>query len=129
MNWLFDNNLSPDIAQALRVVGKNVAHVKDIQELGGGALDQQIIQYAAPRDICVVTVDHAMRRASWFVHDVRTLKAGVFLVNIGKARQLRAWPIVKLMFKAWDNMEEFRGKNAFPFVALVKHNGTVVKFH
>jgi predicted nuclease of predicted toxin-antitoxin system len=129
LNALFDANMPYDLAWALRRLGKSVVHVVDIEELGSGAPDHQIVQYAASRGLVVVTRDHAMKRTHGFKADVVRLKAGIFLVNTGSARQLRAWEIAKLMFRAWDHMEAFVEEHGVPFVALVKHNGRVVTFH
>jgi len=121
--------MSYDLAHAFRILGKLVAHVIDIPGLGSGAVDPVIYAYAGPRDVRVVSTDHAMKRSPVYVADIRNLNVGLFLVDIGKSRQLPAWDIYKLMFKAYDHMELFCGKNRPPFIALVKHNGQVVKFH
>jgi len=129
VNSVFDNCMSYDLAQALSILGKNVGHVSAIPGLGGGALDPVIYDYVGPRDLRLVSVDHAMKRTPAYVADIRRLGVGLFLVDIGKSRQLKAWGICKLMFKAWDNMENFDETNSPPYIALVKHNGQVVKFH
>lgn len=126
---LFDENMSYDLAWALHRLGKYVRHVRDIPELGKGATDQQIFEYSGPRTVCVVTRDEKAKRTPEYVADIRRLAVGMFLVYTGSARQLRAWPIVKLVIKAWEEMEAFADANKPPFIALIKSNGRVVKFH
>lgn len=44
MNFLFDNNLPAPLAEALRLLSKPVAHVRDITELGAAAPDDLIVR-------------------------------------------------------------------------------------
>jgi len=129
VTFLFDNNVSRALAQALRILGKSVNHIADIQELGHGADDRAILEYAGPRSEFVVTRDFAQRKVPQFKADVIQLKAGVFMLYTGSARQLRAWEIAKMVVRAWDNMELFARTNSVPFVVLIRQNGTVVTYH
>ena len=60
MNCLFDANMPPSLAQALRLLGKQVVHIAEIGALGRGAPDQQVIEYGAGHRQVVVTRDLSM---------------------------------------------------------------------
>ena len=47
MTFLFDNNLPAPLAEALRLLGRGVTHVREIRELGQAAPDDLILDYAA----------------------------------------------------------------------------------
>lgn len=127
MNFLFDNNLAPALAQALRLLGKPVSHVRDFQELGGAAPDSLILEHAANWDYVLVTRDSAMRRTPHFQALIKTRQLGVVFVQTGGARQLGAWEIAKLVVKAWDDIEQLARQHARPFTTLVQKNGRVVR--
>ena len=127
MNFLFDNNLPAPLAEALRLLSKPVAHVRESSELGTAAPDALILDYAVRWDYLVVTRDRAMRRTPHFQALLRSKQLGVFFVNTGAARQLVAWEIAKLVVRAWDDIERFAGGHARPFLALVQRNGRVTK--
>jgi hypothetical protein len=130
VTFLFDANMPKVLASVLRDLGKSVSHTDDIKELGRGALDPRVIEYAADHNQIVVSRDLAMAKEPWFAPDVKRLGAGVFFIRTGKhGKELRLWPMAQLVFKGWDAMERFAEKNPPPFVALVKPNGTVVTYH
>ena len=60
MSFLFDNNLPPPLAEALRQLSKPVTHVREIGELGPAAPDDLILDYAASWNHVVVTRDRAI---------------------------------------------------------------------
>lgn len=127
MNFLFDNNLSPALAEALRLLGKSVSHVREISGLGAAAPDDLILDYAVQWDYFVVTRDRAMRTTPHFQALIRTRPLGVFFLKTGLARQLGAWEIAKLVVKAWDEIERHAETHSRPFMALVQPNGRVVR--
>ena len=126
MNFLFDNNLPAPLADALRLLSKSVAHVRNIKELGPAAPDDLILDHALRWDYFVVTSDRAMRRSRHFQALLRERGLGVFFVNTGTARQLNSWQIAQLVIKAWDEMERFAERHGRPFLALVQRNGRVI---
>ena len=127
MNFLFDNNLPAPLAEALRMLSKRVAHVRDLTELGPGATDDLILDYSVRWDYVVVTRDTTMRRAPHFQALLRAKKVAVVFVRTGAARQMDAWQIAKLIVKAWDDIERFAATHSRPFIALVQRNGRVVR--
>jgi len=128
VTFLFDNNMPRALAQALRILGKGVTHVAEIQQLGHGAQDRLILEYAGPQADLVVTRDIGMRKMPRFRADLIRLRVGVFMFRMGRARQPLAWEIARIVINAWDNMEAFAHTNHVPFVALVQRNGRVVMY-
>lgn len=127
MNYLFDNNLPAPLADALRLLSKPVAHVREITELGPAAPDDLILDYAAKWDYAIITRDRAMRRAPHFQALLRAKRIGVFFVRTGNAKQLTAWEIAKLVVRAWDEIERFATRHPLPFLALVQRNARVIR--
>jgi len=130
VKFLFDANMPVALANALRELGKPVTHTDTIRSLGIGALDEQIVQYAADNGYQVITRDTAMRGDPWFQPAVKRLGAGIFFIRTGKSngKEARMWDIAKQVVKAWDSVERYAASNAVPFIALIKSNGTVSNF-
>ena len=129
MKFLFDANMPPSLAEALRLLGKEVLHVGDIEGLGRGAPDQLIVNFAGENGYYVVSRDFKMAKEPWFFPDVKRLGAGVFFVADGtKKSGLSLWGLSKLIMKSLDEMVAHAQVHKPPFVAQVKPNGRVVKY-
>jgi predicted nuclease of predicted toxin-antitoxin system len=130
VTFLFDENMPKVLAKVLRDLGKSVSHSRDITELGRGALDARVIEYAARNGQIIVSRDFAMADENWFTPAVKKEGAGVIFVRAGRAgKELKLWPLAQLVVKGWDNIESYSAKNSTPFVALMKRNGTVSTYH
>jgi predicted nuclease of predicted toxin-antitoxin system len=127
VNFLFDNNLPSPLADALRLLSKRVAHVRDISELGASAPDDLILDYSVRWDYVVVTRDTTMRRQPHFQALLKAKKVAAVFVRTGSARHMDAWQIAKLVVKSWDDIERFAENHSRPFMALVQRNGRVVR--
>jgi len=125
MSFLFDNNLSHPLARALRLLSQPVTHVRDIDGLGAAAPDDLILNHAARRGYFVVTKDRAILRTPQFRSIITEEGVGVFFLNVGRARQLRAWDEAKFVIKSWDEIVRFSESVAPPSTALVQKNGRV----
>lgn len=101
MRFLFDNGMPQPLAQALRILGKPVVHVRDVSELGPKAPDPLILEYSGSN--------------------------GYFLLRAAavKGVEPHGWELCKIMVKAWDDVERFAADNKTPFLALIKWNGRV----
>ena len=125
MKLLFDNNMSHPLARALRLLSRPVTHVRDIDQLGGGATDDLILNYAASRGYCVLSKDAAIIRTPQFRAIIQEEGVGFFMLRQGRARKLRAWDEAKLVVKAFDNIERFADDTPRPFVAEIIRSGRV----
>lgn len=128
MSFLFDNNLPPALAEALRKLGKSVTHVAEIGDLGPAAPDDLILEHAVRWEHVLVTRDRAMRKTPHFRALLGTRNLGVFFLRAGTgARAMTGWEIAKLVVKAWDDMERFAASSPRPFLSLVQANGRVTR--
>jgi predicted nuclease of predicted toxin-antitoxin system len=128
VKFLFDNDLPHPIASALRMLAQPTQHVRDIPDLGANAPDDLNLSYAGRRGFFLVTRDKAIKRTPQYRLIINEEKVGIFFVAAGKARQLTAWELAKLIVKAWDEIMRFADQNSPPFMALVQQNGRVVQF-
>lgn len=126
MSFLFDANLSPALADALKLLSKPVVHVRDISSLGSAAPDDAILDHAAQWGHVLVTRDRALRRSAHFRDLLVAQKLAVIFVNTGAARQLTAWQIAQLVVRGWDNVEAFVSGSKRPLIGVMQRNGRVV---
>jgi hypothetical protein len=112
------------------MLGKPVAHVREVPELGPKAPDQLIMQYSAENGFLVVSRDLQQSDEPWFKPTLLSVRAGYFLVRASKRRGVepQAWELCKLIVKAWEDMERYAGQRDVPFLALVKARGSVVSY-
>ncbi len=61
-SFLLDENIPPQIAEALRIVSYDVYHVSTVSELGTGSTDPKIIEWCRKKQAILVTCDYKMRR-------------------------------------------------------------------
>lgn len=125
MTYLFDNNLGQALATALRTLGKPTMHVREISELGGAAPDDLILQYAGQWNHVLMTRDRALTRTPQYRGIITAKQVGVVVYQAGKARQMGAWEITKLVVKSWDDMERFVASTSRPFIAFVSASGRI----
>lgn len=125
MKFLFDNNMSHPLAQALRLLSQPVTHVRDVQQLGPGATDDLILNFAATREYLVVTKDAAILRTPQFRAIIEEEGVGLFLVKQGRVRKLRAWDEAKLIVRRLDDLKHYAETTEKPFLAEIPRTGSV----
>jgi uncharacterized protein with PIN domain len=125
VNFLFDNNVSHPLARALRLLNQPVTHVRDIDGLGPAAPDDLVLNYAARRGYFVITKDRQILRTPAFRAIIAEEGVGIFILYVGRTKQLRAWEEAKLVVKAWDNVLLFAERNSPPFTAAIQRSGRV----
>lgn len=130
MRFLFDANMPPPLAGALRMLGKPVVHVRSLPELGPHPPDPLIMEYSGQNGFLVVSRDLRQAREPWFRPTMHRVRAGYFLVRASRRRgvELQAWELCKLIVKAWDDIERYADQHDLPFLALVKPNGRVMTY-
>lgn len=129
MIFLFDANMPIVLARALADFGKKVLHVDSLKELGRGAPDPLILQYAGERGMIVVSKDLAMVGEPWFQPELRKSKAGVVFVRSGSKReQKQLWGLAQQVVRGWDSIEAFAERTPRPFTAILKSRGGVSRY-
>ena len=122
--------MPPPVVAALRLLGKSVLHVRDIDELGPRAPDPLIMQYAGQRGYVVMSRDLKQANEPWFKPTLLRSNVGYVFLRAAKANGIEphAWELSKLIVKAWDDVERYASSHKMPFVALIKPNGRVVTY-
>lgn len=120
MNFLFDENLPPPLARALRELGEPVRHVIDVPELGKGATDAEIVPFAAAWDYRLVSRDKAMLKPSQLKTVIHAEEVGYYLFRLGKARQPAKWELIQYVIKHWPAIVEHAHQNEPPYVMQIR---------
>lgn len=128
MNFLFDENLPPALARALRVLGEPVRHVVDVPELGRGATDQEIIPFAARWGYRIVSRDLGMVKPSQLKAIIHAEGVGLYLFRLGKARQPAKWELFQYVIKYWPAITEHAGRTLPPYTMQIRRTGGLKPF-
>ena len=123
MNFLFDENLPPGLARALRELGEQVRHVVNVPELGKGATDSEIIPFAADWDYRLVSRDKEMLKPAQLKALIHAEGVGYYLLRLGKARQPGKWDLIQTVIKHWPAIVEHAKSNEPPYVVQIQRNG------
>lgn len=123
MNFLFDENLPAALARALRELGEPVRHVIDIDELGKGATDAEIIPFAAAWDYRLVSRDKAMLKPGQLKTVIHAEGIGMYLFRLGKARQPAKWELIRYVIKHWPAITEHAAQTEPPYVMQIRRTG------
>lgn len=119
MNFLFDEDTSVRLAEAMRTLGEPVQHVQKHPDLGKGTPDDVVFRVAEERDYYLVTRDRQMRDRRHQLAAIKEMGLGVFFLHIGKKESPPFWKEVKLVIKRWEEIKAFADNNSRPFTAGV----------
>lgn len=125
MNFLFDENLPPALARALRELGQQVRHVVDVQELGKGATDEEIVTFAGEWNYRIVGRDRAMLKPNQLKALIHAQGIGMYVFRLGKARQPTFWPLVETVVRRWPAIVDHARDNEPPYVMQIPARGTL----
>ncbi len=115
MTFLFDENISPDIVESLRPLDKPVVHVVDVDELGRGALDEDVFDFLEQRpDWVLITQDKKMRRKKHQRQAILDAGLGVFVL-IGRAEKSND-ALVVLLLQCWPALTKLASQTPRPFI-------------
>ncbi len=120
MKFLFDENLSPRLAQALEVLGEEVVHITEL--CPKGTQDTKWLELAGAEDMIAVSRDQAILRRPNELSALRQNKVGLFLV-FGKKRG--AWDQVVQIITHWEQMKDLASKARRPFAYRVPQRGGI----
>ncbi len=123
MTFLFDENLPAQLATALQHLGKPVRHVTNVDVLGRGSPDEEIIAYAAQHGHVIVSRDLNFRKPH-LKSIIFSRTVGVFGIGGGR-RSLRFWEIVTLVIVRWEDIERYAQLKSPPFLVRVPRRGAI----
>lgn len=118
MTFLFDNNLSPQLAAGLQGFGEAAIHLRDISLQD--APDVELIRYAGENGHPLVTRDERVRWKPAELRALRQHKVGVFFVA-GKNRT--RCELIQQLVRSWPQMKALAAKTRAPFAFRVPPTG------
>lgn len=126
MSFLFDEQISPRVSNAIREMGEPANHVYDVDELGRGAKDHQILPHCGRYDVSLVTLDRKIATLPHYISLVREFDVRVFFVSSQRRKETPVpWEILKIVVKHWEEMKRIHDQGSAPFMKLVKWRGTI----
>ena len=106
LSYLVDNDLSPDIANALSLFGFDVLHVKEIPQYkvkGGEVSDPEIIQWCKDNGRVWITHDKTARKQ----HEVDIKAARIHVLWVrGHPTKFAAWQQFRIVVRVIDEMQQ-----------------------
>lgn len=112
VRFLFDANLPPGLAEALRVLGEPAEHVSGI--FAPATPDETWLRYAGERGWCVVSRDVNITRKPHELAALREAEVGAFFLLPGK-RSPRLCQIIQTTIKHWPEMKRLAREERRPF--------------
>lgn len=126
MSFLFDEQISPRISGALKLMGEPVLHVGEVQELGRGTPDAAILPYCGSNGLALVTLDRRMLDTPHLHALIHEYSVGAFFV-VGQSRKSTPspWLILKTLVRQWEEMKRIADGEARPFMKEVRPSGSI----
>lgn len=100
MKFFFDEGLGQNLSQALKLVGKDCEHVKDVYP--GGAKDVVWLEYVGEQKLALITKDKNLWKKPNEIALLRKYKIVVFYLG---GSETSGHDILKQLANAWSNME------------------------
>lgn len=119
--FLFDANLSPRLAEALRSLGEQAYHVND--RLGPGAPDELWIEYAGTRGWCIISADLAITRRDHERAALRQHQVGAFFLFPGWKRRPDFCLTVQTIIRHWPAIKRCARERARLFIVGIRERG------
>jgi len=124
MNFFFDNNLSPMLAQAMNLLEQrgNVIHLTEI--FPPDAKDEEWLEYVGQKRMIVVTRDRWVRRRAAELRAFKNYKVRAFILG-GKNPGI--WQIIRQVINNWLNIKDIASRTKPPFAFQVPLKGRIIR--
>ncbi len=109
---MFDANLPPGLAEALRVLGEPAEHVNQI--FAPGTPDETWIRHAGERGWCIVSRDVNITRKPHELAALREFEVGAFFLLPGK-RSPRLCQTIQTVIRHWPELKRIAAAEPRPF--------------
>ena len=119
LQFIVDENLSPQIADGLSGFGEAVKHITEIFD--AGTLDADWLPEVGKQGLTVVTRDHRIRFKPAELRAYQQNNVGGFVLG-GKG--LKRCDIIEQIVRNWRRMKETAAKHNPPFLFRVPPRGT-----
>ena len=133
MLFLFDENLSKSIAESLNVIeahlGVNkVISTVDINELGRGASDEQILHYSLSLDIecLIITADKDFKKRQLYSQILSQENVGLFWIRFPRGKR-KFYDKFNFIVNAWEKIKETSTTSTKPIRFVLETNGRLIK--
>ena len=109
---MFDSNLPPGLAEALRVLGEPAEHVNEI--FAPATPDETWIRHAGERGMCVISRDVNITRRPHELRVLREHEVGAFFLLPGK-RSPPLCKIIQTIIRHWPDLKRVAASEDRPF--------------
>lgn len=132
MNFLFDAQMPLRLAKGLPLIDKdnlskvtiNIRHTDEVDGLGQGATDYEIIKKAYELDAVIVSEDDDFKRIKANKELVVKLKVGYVLYKPPKHGS-RYWEKALGLIRSWENLKSKIKEIEKPFVLKIDKDGNI----
>jgi hypothetical protein len=121
--FLFDENMPPRLAHALRELGESCFHVTDPEIRLGGAPDEIVLRYAGERGWLFVGRDHNILHLAHERAALREAAVGAYFLNQTLNKSLCA--ITRAIFRNWPEMKRLARSRDTPFLYLIRETSVL----
>jgi hypothetical protein len=123
--FLFDNNLSPRLAEGMKAFGEDVDHMQKAFPAPFNVDDTLLVQGAKEKGFnFVITRDLHIRRRFLERNAVKIHGIGLFALG-GKDRT--AWQLIEQTVRNWRQIKEIAADTGRPFAFIVRPKGGVIE--
>jgi len=121
MIFFFDNNLSPHIPEALRILGESACHLQD--EFKPDTNDIDWLPYVAKNNMALITLDLRITKIPLEVNLLRKFNIKAFFLE---GKNMDGWSRIIQIFRAWKEMQRHASNHRPPHILKVNRHGTKV---
>ncbi len=112
MIFVFDENISPKVVEALQVLQYPAQHSTNL--VPRGATDQVLFRALNPSEMCLVTQDQNMARKSHQREAILSARLRVFIFTGDASKSLAAMAL--LVQQVWPQLENLAQVTPAPFI-------------
>ena len=120
VRFMFDANLPPGLAEALRVLGEPAEHVNEI--FAPATPDETWIRHAGERGMCVISRDVNITRRPHELRALREYDVGAFFLLPGK-RSPQLCKIIQTVIRYWPDLKCVAATEDRPFQYQIGERG------
>jgi predicted nuclease of predicted toxin-antitoxin system len=132
MHFLFDAQMPLRLAKGLPLIDKDnlkeikiqISHADELDGLGQGATDYQVIQKAYELDAIIVSEDDDFKRIKANKELIIKLKVGYVLYKPPKHGS-RYWEKALGIIQAWERLKEMINSIEKPFILKIDKDGKI----
>ena len=124
MNFFFDTNLSPYLAQAINCLEREGEVVHLTEKFPGDTPDEDWLKYVGKNNLILITKDKKIKRRVAELRAIKKYKVRAFVLT---CRNRDNWEIALQLIKKWREIKELAAKNIPPFAFKVPFAGKIEK--